>query len=54
MPTKYYYAEVLYRSGKKPDVWRFPTARQRSSALKAIRKDPNVLDIRETEKWDAK
>lgn len=52
MPTKYYYAEVLYKSGKKPDRWRFDSKAKRSSALKAFKKDPNVLDIREEEKWE--
>jgi hypothetical protein len=52
MAEKYFYAEVLYKSGKRPNVWRFTSKRKRSSALKAFRKDPNVLDIKETEKWE--
>jgi len=52
MPTKYFYAEILYKSGKRPDRWRFDSKSKRSSALKAIRKDPNVLDIKEMEKWE--
>lgn len=54
MATKYFYAEVLYKSGKKPDFWRFDSRAKRSSALRAIRRDPNVLDIRESEKWEDK
>lgn len=53
--TKYYYAEVYWNApGKLPNVWRFTSARKRSTALKNLRKSQGkgIFEIKETEKFE--
>lgn len=42
----YYHAEIFWKSGQRSQIWKFEKPKQRSTAIKNIKKNSDYLDSR--------